>query len=708
MGSFFSPRRRLPAAVLSVALGLLAPRAHAATLRLSSPDELCQYSTRVVLGRVTSMSPRPCAGVPASEITFEVLRSYKGPPTDRITFSALGGQSAGFGAEVDGEGTFQPGDEAVVFLDYNSVSDRLWLSGGVAGKLAVSHGALEGTRLPLEEFERRLQARLAGGGGLLSLATPAVATEGPHVLALTPHETGSAGDSPRTVRIHGESFGASPGSVTFPGWFKRVNARVRSWDDQEVVVELPIPDTALSVEVISGRVEVVDARGRSSREREDCGGGPCEVPSWLEVTYNHPRYQWPDADVPVGWFANPGQLPSCYRGALERAFEAWNQVPGSRFRFRSMGTTQALAGQRDGVNTVGGITPWPFSHTWIAATIPWVRHDPDSAVLLECDTGFNFDDFVFTCHDRPTTLGADLETVTLHESGHWLRLRHVNRDREIMQITSLFRRKIHSLGQGDRAGVSHIYPSYGLAEVVREGGWLCPAGDADSVVVRVTALDREGAPRVGLRTREVTLEARVPWNPVAPPEHYNAMAPTDSAGSTRVMLRRGSGRSFEQQFRVRVGDPYLASGVNPRLWTLDPSGDGRVGPEDFTLLLQGLPELALQGITPDLELARQHQGHHFPGREPSGAGPLTVVPNPARGPVEVFFEVPSGGPVEVEVLDVTGARVHQVWAGSLPAGRFRWTWDGTNDRGNPIPAGIYLLRARAGPGSWTRKVVRAR
>jgi DNA-binding beta-propeller fold protein YncE len=88
---------------------------------------------------------------------------------------------------------------------------------------------------------------------------------------------------------------------------------------------------------------------------------------------------------------------------------------------------------------------------------------------------------------------------------------------------------------------------------------------------------------------------------------------------------------------------------------------------------------------------------------PAGASLSSPWPNPARGPLSVRLALPLAGAVEVEALDLAGRRVRVLAAGDLPAGSTRFTWDLCDARGRPVPAGLYLVRARTPFGTFTRR-----
>lgn len=95
-----------------------------------------------------------------------------------------------------------------------------------------------------------------------------------------------------------------------------------------------------------------------------------------------------------------------------------------------------------------------------------------------------------------------------------------------------------------------------------------------------------------------------------------------------------------------------------------------------------------------------------PGDGPSPRVMLgPAYPNPARGATRFSVQVPSGERARLDVLDVAGRLVRRLEL----AGQGREEsvfWDGRDDAGRAVPAGVYLYRLSAGSASWTRKLVR--
>ena len=84
---------------------------------------------------------------------------------------------------------------------------------------------------------------------------------------------------------------------------------------------------------------------------------------------------------------------------------------------------------------------------------------------------------------------------------------------------------------------------------------------------------------------------------------------------------------------------------------------------------------------------------------------MSVFPNPIRGEASFEFDLDLAGRAQLEVFDVTGRRVRSWDARSFSAGRSALAWDGRDETGSRVPAGVYLVRVSADGRLGTRKVV---
>ena len=81
-------------------------------------------------------------------------------------------------------------------------------------------------------------------------------------------------------------------------------------------------------------------------------------------------------------------------------------------------------------------------------------------------------------------------------------------------------------------------------------------------------------------------------------------------------------------------------------------------------------------------------------------------PNPSRGPVTLSVRVAEPGAVTLQIVDVAGRSVRRVELPDAGAGPRTWMWDGRDDRGQRVPAGVYRARAFGASGGTSRPLVR--
>jgi flagellar hook assembly protein FlgD len=84
------------------------------------------------------------------------------------------------------------------------------------------------------------------------------------------------------------------------------------------------------------------------------------------------------------------------------------------------------------------------------------------------------------------------------------------------------------------------------------------------------------------------------------------------------------------------------------------------------------------------------------------------APNPASGAQRLSLSLPAAGSVQAVVMDVAGRTVRTLHRGFAPGGALSLEWDGRDDRGRAVEAGLYWVRARAVGGEAAAKVVRVR
>lgn len=156
------------------------------------------------------------------------------------------------------------------------------------------------------------------------------------------------------------------------------------------------------------------------------------------------------------------------------------------------------------------------------------------------------------------------------------------------------------------------------------------------------------------------------------------------------------GLSFEQNIRVTTtsSDPQagsLRAGLIGEYIGLAASSAGRVHPV-WTDTRDGNQDCYTAVITDDTAVAA--------GEQPAAPCLLTAAPNPF-GRSTVFAVDGARGQAELlTIYDPRGASIR-----TLPSVSGAYTWDGRDDAGRPVPAGLYLARLGDGGNAAATKVV---
>jgi len=80
-------------------------------------------------------------------------------------------------------------------------------------------------------------------------------------------------------------------------------------------------------------------------------------------------------------------------------------------------------------------------------------------------------------------------------------------------------------------------------------------------------------------------------------------------------------------------------------------------------------------------------------------------PNPFNPVTQIEYSLPARMKVDLAVYDVSGRRVKTLASDVRSAGRHSAIWDGTDDRGNEVPSGVYLSRLEIVGAVKMRKMV---
>jgi hypothetical protein len=83
-------------------------------------------------------------------------------------------------------------------------------------------------------------------------------------------------------------------------------------------------------------------------------------------------------------------------------------------------------------------------------------------------------------------------------------------------------------------------------------------------------------------------------------------------------------------------------------------------------------------------------------------------PNPFNPRTVISFSLPEAAPVNLSIYNVRGERVRVLYDGDQAAGHHQYIWDGTNDSGQGVASGAYLVRIVSSAGVQNRKMLLAR
>jgi len=451
----------------------------AAVLEPLTLEQLAQRATTIVVGTISGTATslaRLGAGdspaMPQTLVNLDVLdfvkgRGLGGAASTRLTIPVWGGTVGGLSVEVDGMPVFVPGETCIVFLD-----EENRVIGGGQGKLDVAGGLVLGLAESLATIRARIaRAALAGGAAVADgWADEAAVTDGfderspavpesvsrvgataaalvtPVIIDVTP-DAAPAGTGD-TVTVRGTGFGTSPGKVEFfykagqPG----LSAPIVSWTDTAIVAEVPVGEVnGYWASASSGPVTVTNA------------GGLTSVGHQFWVTFGYGQVKWPGSSV--GFRVNPNCADTTQERALIDAAAASWSAPAD-FQFIDSGTCSTTSPSTgDDQNDI----------FWSSSLLPsgvlataWTVYFQSS--VLEVDICFN-DTYAWGDGSGGT---LDVQTVALHEMGHWLKLRDLYGADDTGKVMYGYRSagmQLRELSDGDRDGVVWIYGFSGTPQV---------------------------------------------------------------------------------------------------------------------------------------------------------------------------------------------------------------------------------------------------
>jgi hypothetical protein len=283
--------------------------------------------------------------------------------------------------------------------------------------------------------------------------------------------------------------------------------------------------------------------------------------------------------MPVRWFATdrgaPGVTASEFQAAMARGFATWQAVPTASITFQFAGTTGAEPFDDDGISVLG-FQDQPDMERVLGATGFLV--DAVTGAIIEADIFFN-SAFPWSTAQGGDRDRIDLESIAVHEIGHFLGLGHSalgetemlpSGGRRVLGAASVMfpiafgRGNIldRELQPDDIAGVSDLYPDGGFREntgvargrVVRNGAGVLGA--------HVVAFDPESGALIGGFTLNTDGEFQIAG--LSPGPHIIRVEPLDDADIESFFT---GGAPIDVGFRVTFHNRFFvapAGGVGDR------------------------------------------------------------------------------------------------------------------------------------------------
>ena len=219
------------------------------------------------------------------------------------------------------------------------------------------------------------------------------------------------------------------------------------------------------------------------------------------------------------------------------------------------------------------------------------------------------------------------------------------------------------------------------------------AADSDALLLESVDRVAEGKDvQVSLRLRGTGavqgIAIRLSWDPeVVTPVGHGAGALAESQGALVLSARPGT-----------VDAAVLGTGAGFR-------GEGVVATVTFRGLKAGDPKIRLalaDARGPQNRKVILATSERVVRLLPVVTQLAPAIPNPFHRTAMIVFSLAQAGPVELAVFSVDGRRVRTLVRESREPGEYRLIWDGRDDRGNPMSAGVYYAHLKAAQSGFTR------
>jgi hypothetical protein len=146
----------------------------------------------------------------------------------------------------------------------------------------------------------------------------------------------------------------------------------------------------------------------------------------------------------------------------------------------------------------------------------------------------------------------------------------------------------------------------------------------------------------------------------------------------RYELPGEAGDTLQIRFRLTTDEVDVAEGVYV---------------DDVSVVMSDVPtETGVAGGDDRLPVMHLYQNH----------------PNPFSPSTAISFSLLAGAEVDLSVYNIQGRLIRTLVEDARPAGDYEVFWDGTDEYGTDVAAGVYLYRLRVGEAEETRKMILVR
>ena len=386
-----------------------------------------------------------------TDVTVLIDEHIKGDGPSEITLTIPGGTVGNDTHWVSDTPQFNAGDSYVILLESSGQ-----VAGGPDGVYLIREPTVGRNQLQTLTEDRFLSWVKAYVNGETKISFEEIAKEPSGMLMqLDVSPATISGVSPSTISagtgdiltISGSGFGASRGSGSYPTicfeydefqWICN-NSFIKSWSDTEIKVNV-------GTTIVSGDYGSPGSCDDTILFYNKAGDPEFTYP--LTITFGYGQAK--RAQSSASYYINETYGPTGTLSAIQSAAATWNGA-GSSFSLNYAGETTRGMGY-DGYNVIG------FANLGSNILIARAFVNISGGIILESDIQFNTQ---FPFSTNPTVDELDLQSIAVHETGHWLYLLDLygmNDSDKVMYGTSDLGEVKRDLAPGDRLGINWIYP----------------------------------------------------------------------------------------------------------------------------------------------------------------------------------------------------------------------------------------------------------